>query len=114
MNDEDRKEHGGDLKTMPEHCDYRYLMQTEGKSCMTPLRQQRHLSVPMFRLGILWPSEIPAAVQICHHSPSYGTYPALSPFVQYRSRISDAKHDRGCAPSGGALAGAYGALIGGR
>jgi hypothetical protein len=31
INDEDKKTNGGDLKTMPEHCDYRYLMQTEGK-----------------------------------------------------------------------------------
>ncbi|KAJ9106362.1 hypothetical protein QFC21_001508 [Naganishia friedmannii] len=30
VNDEDKKTNGGDLKTMPEHCDYRYLMQTEG------------------------------------------------------------------------------------
>jgi hypothetical protein len=32
VNAEGEKEHGGDLKTIPEHCDYKYTMQTEGKS----------------------------------------------------------------------------------
>lgn len=51
VNDEDKKEKGGDLKSMPEHCDYRYLMQTEGELGVRPVPQSTYLAECHLQVG---------------------------------------------------------------